>query len=374
MNSLYAMESGSLVRYLDALNRVNMASISEALTRERPRLYNATNGEAVIPVRGVLSDNPSIFDILLGYAPALTYSEIVDAIDQANQDDSVQRIVLDVDSPGGAVAGVELAALAVATSPKPVKAVVGSQAASAAYWIASQAEEIEASGRTTQIGSIGVATVAFKEPGVYEIASTNAPKKRPDPATDDGRRAIMEELDAIHEIFAGDVAKGRGVSVETVNKEFGQGGILLAEEAAKRGMIDKVNTPAVGGEAGEAINKQEGKKMTLEEFRASNPVDCKALFDEGIKAERERVAGLSAWKGINAGCDQVVEEAIQQGKSYADIMPQLAAATAKGADKKEETPAAVKTEEPETGLDSEDKEAMKLFGLDMAAIKAIKRG
>src|SRR5215467_6271108 len=73
----------------------------------------------------------------------------------ANPD--VSAIVLDVDSPGGTVAGTPETAAAVrrAAEVKPVVAVANSLAASAAYWIASQASSLVV-GPSADVGSIGV--------------------------------------------------------------------------------------------------------------------------------------------------------------------------------------------------------------------------
>ena len=242
--------------------------------------------------------------------------------------------VLDVDSPGGEVAGIDKAieALQLARSVKPLRAQVGSMAASAAYWIASQAQEIRADSELSQVGSIGVAAAVYQPDGVYQIASSAAPRKRPDASTEAGQAVIRDELDAIHAVFARQVAEGRGVDVEKVNSEFGQGGIVLAADAAARGMIDAVKKlPGVAGAKPAGAKEEKGViSMTIDQIKAEAPDAAAALRDEGVQAERRRVAGLSAWKGINADADKAVEEAIASGKSYEEVAAQLAAAVAKG--------------------------------------------
>jgi len=338
----FAMESGALARYLSERERI--AGLPEAAReavggRADRALYRVADGVAHLEIRGTLMNDPSWIEELLGLAPSLTYDEIVEAIDRANADEAVGRIVLEIDSPGGYVDGVDYAATAIAASDKPVEARVGGMAASAAYWLASQADRIVATSRLSAFGSIGVALTAFKEPGVYQIASRAAPKKRPDPETPEGQAAIREELDAIHAIFAGDVARGRGVDLEKVNADFGQGGTMLAERALAAGMIDALeyatSSPAVGGSAeSSAKDKIKGRgKMTLEQIKAEAPEIVAALHDEGVQAERKRVADLAAFRGINADGDKAVEEAIASGKSYAEVAPQIGAAVARGKSK-----------------------------------------
>ncbi len=77
-------------------------------------------------------------------------------VEQADKDPNFDAIVLRIDSPGGMVAGTETLAAAIRNASKPVIAFVDDLAASAAYWIASEADEIIANNTTAQLGSIGV--------------------------------------------------------------------------------------------------------------------------------------------------------------------------------------------------------------------------
>lgn len=381
---IYAMEQGHLARYLADRDRAAGIKIEGAKDRQSASLYEVRGREAVLRITGVLMNDPSIWDVLFGTAPSLTYDEIVEAIDQADADKDVDQIVLEIDSPGGYVAGVDLAALAVAAARKPTVARVSGMAASAAYWIASQAGRIDATSRLASFGSIGVARTIYKEPGVHEIASTQAPNKRPDVDTAEGVGAIRAELDAMHAIFAGDVARGRGVKLEKVNKDFGRGGTLLAAEALAAGMIDAVLAPeltkeknaAVGSEsAEEATQKGEGKIMTLEKLKAEHPDLVTAMVTEGVQAERKRVADLRAFSGINADGDKAVEEAIASGKSYTEVAAQLSAAVMRGKSKEADgdNPPVVGTQAQETGsgvhaggddsLTEEERGFCKAFGI-----------
>jgi ClpP class serine protease len=76
--------------------------------------------------------------------------------------------------------------------------------ASAAYWLAAATSRITISD-TALVGSIGVVGTAIddrerqKMQGVtfHQIVSSNAPKKRPDPATPEGRQVLQNEIDAL---------------------------------------------------------------------------------------------------------------------------------------------------------------------------------
>lgn len=381
------MEARALAKRMAMLAKVQ--SLSAQAPEPQPKAaptYEVIDGVAHVPVQGDLSDSRSWIDELFGMGPVMTYTEMADSILAAADDESVKEIQLDVDSYGGYVDGIykTTEAIALARSVKPVKAVVGSAATSAAYWIASQAESITAESDLSAFGSIGVAAAIWKPEGMYDIASSAAPNKRPDVSTDEGKAVIQKELDDIHAIFAGAVAAGRGVDVEKVNADYGQGGIVLAIDAKKRGMIDKVKkSAAVGGDkAAGPKNKKEGRmELTIDQIKAEAPNVAAALRDEGAKDERARIMGLEAWSDINADCAKIVAEAKASGKRYEDVAAQLGAAAAKGraapAANGENAPAvATGTAGNASGaddvLDDVDREAAALFGYDAATAKKFK--
>lgn len=166
----------------------------------------------------------------------------------------VRSILLTIDSPGGAVAGVNDFAHLVSTINKPISAHVSGQCCSAAYWIASQVSGGISADPTSVIGSIGVCMSASYQEGPdamgrrsIDITSSNAPNKRPDLATEDGQATVRSTLDAIEAVFIGAVAKGRGVSEATVRADFGQGGTLAGKDAKAAGMVDRIEADGLDG-------------------------------------------------------------------------------------------------------------------------------
>jgi ClpP class serine protease len=72
--------------------------------------------------------------------------------------------------------------------------------------------------------------------------SSQSPNKRLDPKTGKGRELLQKELDDLASVFISDVARNRGVGIDTVQEKFGQGGLLIASEAIKFGMADELNS------------------------------------------------------------------------------------------------------------------------------------
>lgn len=253
------------------------------------RILSVSGGNAEISIKGVITKSPSFLAAIFG-GSNVTYSEIQSALLSAASDSEIETITLAIDSPGGQFDGLFDTLATIQSIDKPVKAIISNVGASAAFAIASQADEIVASNIAARIGSVGIVATFNLSDDEIDITSTDAPKKRPDVTTDEGRAMVIEELDAMHEIFVDAIAQGRGVTTEKVNAEFGQGATLLAGEALKRGMIDgiidntKTTTASSGG------NQTETVHMDLKTLEAQHPDVYAAAVQKGVDQERDRVS------------------------------------------------------------------------------------
>ena len=160
-----------------------------------------------------------------------------------------------VDSPGGTVAGTPETANLVrqAAQTKRVVAVVDTLCASAAYWIASQANEIVMT-PSAEVGSIGVLCVHMDLSGMLEAAGVKATVLRSVPAkaemnpfeplSPEALDHNKAELAAVHSDFVKAVAQGRGVQTSRVADSFGKGRTVRADQAVKLGMADRIGSLA----------------------------------------------------------------------------------------------------------------------------------
>ena len=205
------------------------------------------DGVAVMPVTGPIFPRANM---MTEFSGATSISMLAADYQRALTSDEVGAVLFMIDSPGGAVSGIQAFADQVASGAKKklTSAFVAGTAASAAYWIASAAGEI-AIDRTGIVGSIGVVAgvpvqVAPDGNGDMwlEIVSTNAPNKRPDPMSEEGLAEIVSTLDALETLFIADVARGRGTTATKVKAEFGAGGVKVGADAVKAGMADKVQS------------------------------------------------------------------------------------------------------------------------------------
>lgn len=242
-------------RMARAFGRVVMARSRAAAAEPEPaapKSLSVENGVATIRVAGVLTPTPDADAEWFGEANT-TYPDLQAALGAALSDKKVSEIVWSIDSPGGSVDGyfalLDDIADARASGAKPMR-VLAENAHSAAYGIAAAAGPITATGRLSSFGSVGVATSAFvlgKMIGeTVHLTSSDAPEKRPDVATPEGRAVVTRYLDQLAGEFMSAIATGRGVKVEDVASGYGRGSSMLAGAAKAAGLIDAV-APRVRG-------------------------------------------------------------------------------------------------------------------------------
>jgi ClpP class serine protease len=290
-----------------------------------PALKVVKNNIAVIDVVGLLTKTPDFLSMLFMKANTL-YPDIEDEIRAASDNDAVSAIQLNVDSPGGTTDGLFDLLNTLSTVTKPMTAKVDF-AASAAYAIAAQADTIIANNRGVMTGSIGVATSVMVFDFKVDITSTNAPNKRPDVTTKAGKDVIIERLDAIESLIIESIASGRNTTVANVKKNFGRGGVFLADEAKKRGMIDSIEGVAdstaanstAENEKAKAIINLGGKVMDLETLKTESPAVYKEAVEIGAKQELDRVEAHLTM-GQASGDMKTAVEAIKNGSGMTDAI------------------------------------------------------
>ena len=234
-----------------------MPDLAALDARIAPQTRNAVAGRqgtvAVIPVRGVITPKPSMWE---QYGLTTSVASVVNATRAAVADPNIKAVVLEYDSPGGSTAGLsgghaELMAL---RGTKPIIAQVDHLAASAAYWLASAADEIAISPGGLA-GSVGVYSMhmdqseAMAKLGVkaefIHAGSDKVLANGFEPLSDAGRAYMQGLVDAAYAAFTSDVAAGRGVDVSRVRGDaYGNGRVLTADAARAAGVVDVTRSMA----------------------------------------------------------------------------------------------------------------------------------
>lgn len=204
--------------------------------------------------------------------------EIIAAL---RDDEAVKAVVMRLDSAGGTAVGGEALHLSLRSlaEAKPVVAVLGTTATSAAYMAALAADRVLAR-EASLTGSIGVLfqtaefTALLEEIGIRAEAIRSGPLKgKPAPfeRLDEGtRQAVTGVVADIHEYFLRLVMERRAFDRETA-LALADGRVFTGNQAVEAGLVD-----AIGGEdeARAWLARARGVPETL-------PADDVGLRDEG---------------------------------------------------------------------------------------------
>jgi HK97 family phage major capsid protein len=175
------------------------------------------------------------------------------AFKSALNNSNVGAIVIDCDSPGGAVEGVAEAfeTIFAARGQKDVLAVANAHMHSAAYWICAAADEIVVT-PSGMVGDIGVMTVHSSyaemdrklgiERTLIKAGAGKGTGFNGAPLSEEDRASIQANVDAIYDLFVDAVARGRGDSVAAVKNGYGEGRSVDAQTAVTLGLADRVAT------------------------------------------------------------------------------------------------------------------------------------
>lgn len=211
--------------------------------------YDNVAGVAVIPICGTLVQK---LGSLRPYSGMTGYDGIRQAFLTAMADPEISGICLDIDSPGGEVAGCFdlVDEIYNARGEKPIHAILTENAYSAAYAIASAADRISVP-RTGGVGSVGVITMhldwtqRIKEDGLkVTIVTFGSRKAEGSPyreLSEEALSAIQHDINVMGELFVNTVARNRGISPKIIKNT--QAACFMAADGVELGLADEVCTP-----------------------------------------------------------------------------------------------------------------------------------
>ena len=239
------------VRFSQTLDRVNRMDLVAHVESQSVGSFDATAQHfesiaggtvAVVDIQGTMTKAGSS----LGGGGTVAARH---AIRQAERDQTVESIILRIDSPGGTVAGTADLASEVAKTSKPIVAYVEDLCASAAMWVASQCDQIYVNANTAQVGSIGTymamydISQALENEGVRAVVVKAGEFKGGGyPGTEISDEQVAEwqkMVDALQTEFTAAIALGRDMSVAQA-QQLVTGLTYIAAEAEQLNLIDGV--------------------------------------------------------------------------------------------------------------------------------------
>lgn len=279
--------------------------------------YQIKGGVATIPILGSMTHRASFLDAVSGIQ---SYQSIQAKVDEALSDPSVNSIMLEMDSPGGTVAGAfDLRDYIMSIrGQKPIHAFAHDLMASAAYLIGSACDKVYTS-QTGKIGSIGVIAVhvdkseAIKDAkvkptiikaGEYKDAGTDMK-----PLDKKSLEYLQKSVDDSYEMFVSAVAKARGIDAEEIRATEAR--VYGAKESVELGLTDGIKTYDSAVEELSRVYNQpiKGKRMATEtnvDELAAQLAEAQAEVTE-LKGNQERIAQFLVSEGYEITPDGVTK-------------------------------------------------------------------
>ena len=244
MNNYMAMSAAAFAEFQNLMIRKEQEILTagdldriSVLNTERDHFY-ADGRSAIVPVTGYLMQTRDPWLDFFGVFQT-GYDDVLEILGVIKDSDEIDDVVLAIDSAGGDVADLSILMRAVREFPKPVTAEIRSMAASAAYAVASQADEIIAESSASLVGSIGVLTVAIRDDDIKVITNSASRKKYSDPFDGEEIKDVIETLDSIYEVMVDEILEGRPQIEDAVASLEGR--VITAREALKLGLLDKID-------------------------------------------------------------------------------------------------------------------------------------
>ena len=297
----------------------------------KPFVYQ--DGIAVIPIHGTLLNR---FNGSWGFVTGYQY--IRRMLNLALDDDDVEAIVFDVDSPGGEAAGCfELAREIMASRRvKPSLAMVDSVAASGGMALAASATTVYAI-PSARVGSIGVyrmhisheenlkkdgVKVTFASAGDHKVDG-NMYQDLPQSVLDEWRESAGKTWDD----FISLVAEARGLTEDEVRGT--QARVYRADEALAKGLINAVKTPteavaAFLAELAEDDPSQDGDEEMNDKTKASEATSGLTEADFTKIGSMIATTVSTAVSGLTRS-QTIKDYAASKGKAFAALASTLIA-------------------------------------------------
>lgn len=304
--------------------------------RRRPP-YEVVNGTAVIPVFGTLVQRASGMEALSGLT---SYERLGHELAQAMADPQVRRVLLEIDSPGGEVAGLyELVAqIRAMRQQKPIHALANAMAASAAYLIGSAATRFYVTPEAVT-GSIGVvylhvdATQATAKEG-FLVTEIFAGRHKVDTSpyralAPDARAQLQRYVNTYYDQFVGQVATLRQLEPDDVRAT--EAALYIGKDAVAIGLVDGVRLKLdvlANPEEEDTMERTPSRPaavQTAADLRAAYPEVISEIEASARQAERTRVKQILAL-AVPATRATAEQLALEQ-----DVSPEQAAVTLIGA-------------------------------------------
>ena len=309
------------------------------------RVATTNKGVAVIPIVGSMSHRSTGIEAMSGMT---SYSTLQRQFEAAFNDPNVGSILMDIDSPGGSVAGAFdfRDYLMSKKGTKPVYALARDAMCSAAYLIGSTADKVYAT-QTARVGSIGVVAMHTDASGKMEkeglkptFISAGKFKTAGNPyekLEGEKLKYLQDSVDESYDMFINAVADARGIDKKAIRDTEAR--VYGGKKAVEIGLADGIRTyesviaemsapnfTTQGTKMENELNIEEAKIADLTaantKLQSDNEALRKQVLDAGFKITSEGLIAKEAPEMIYVGGEQI--DASTLPKSVVDALKEKA--------------------------------------------------
>lgn len=309
------------------------------------RVATTDKGVAVIPIVGSMSHRSTGIEAMSGMT---SYTTLQKQFEAAFNDPNVGSILMDIDSPGGSVAGAFdfRDYLMSKKGTKPVYALARDAMCSAAYLIGSTADKVYAT-QTARVGSIGVVAMHTDASGKMEkeglkptFISAGKFKTAGNPyekLEGEKLKYLQDSVDESYDMFINAVADARGIDKKAIRDTEAR--VYGGKKAVEIGLADGIRTyesvlaemsapnfTTQGTKMENEVNIEEAKIVDLTtantKLQSDNEALRKQVLDAGFKITSEGLIAKEAPEMIYVGGEQI--DASTLPKSVVDALKEKA--------------------------------------------------
>ncbi len=287
LTSPWAITQDYALGYLPIIARALRGEIVPVVKDEELEPYSATPSAApgqqkqtlVMQIRGAITK----YDQECGPRGMESYGRW---LEQAYADNSINGIVLKIDSGGGEGNAMFHLTNILSKRNKPVVALVDGMAASAAYGIAAATDEVILSGKTNMVGSIGTFITMmdvrgyFEKEGIklHEVYATKSTEKNQEylQALEGNYKPLKANLlDPFNELFHSEVKANR----PGLDKTVFAGRTYMAEEAISLGLADGMGNMEFAVQRVQDLSKSFQSSVSMGFFTKNKPAAQAKTWD-----------------------------------------------------------------------------------------------
>jgi protease-4 len=264
----YAKEKSEDVDLSNPFAIFKLLAPPKAKTSKKPKVAVIYAVGEIVSGRGSISP--------LGGDSVIGSTTMIEAIREADKDETVKAIVLRVDSPGGSALASDLMWKELVKCKKPVVASMGDVAASGGYYISMAAKKIYAEPGTLT-GSIGVVGGKIVTGGLFDWVGmktdvisrgANSGMESSSKSWSESERAVMTRLmQDVYDQFLDKALRGRKKAGVEMNKEklltLAGGRVWTGRQAKANGLVDELGTLDDAVAAAKKMAGQEGKDLEI---------------------------------------------------------------------------------------------------------------